>query len=136
MNVAKLRIIQNIGLFWLGLIMICLMISSSKPASASMAPGFYDYGRSGVIVMYSGDARGFGDLLAQTNKTQDTLNRLAGYLIRYMPARTAWNFARYICYNGINTAVRNRIYWCSYRSDRVYIYTWYGISNCPEIGYN
>ena len=84
--------------------------------------------------MYSGDARAFGDLITQTNKTQDTLKRIAGYLIKYMPAKNAWYFARYLCYNGINTAVRNRIYWCSYYSDRVYIYTWYGIPYYADPG--
>lgn len=104
------------------------LLTMPKPAHAALGPGYYDYGRgTGVYVMYSGDARNFADLLAQTNKTQDTLNQVAKILIKYAPAGFVWNFLRYICYNGINTWVRNRIYYSSYRSDRVYIYCFYGI---------
>lgn len=134
MNQVQPRINRVSGFLCIAIAIISLMISASKPACASLPPGYYDYGKSGVLVMYSGDARNFGDLLAQTNKTQDTLNRLAANLIKYMPAQTAWNFARFLCYNGINSAVRARIYWCSYRSDRVYIYTWYGIPYYADPG--
>lgn len=127
MNQVQPRINRVSGFLCIAIAIISLMISASKPACASMPVGYYDYGASGVIVMYSGDARNFGDLLAKTNKTQDTLNQLAKVLSRYAPLPVAWNFARLICYNGINSAMRNAIYWCSYHSDRVYIYTFYGI---------
>jgi hypothetical protein len=107
-----------------GAVVAGTLVSTSASAHAQLNYGWYDLGgNSQLAVMNGADARKYADTLAGTSAFQDRVNKIAEILIKYgMGNNRALQLARLICYNGLGYFMKARIYWCSYQSNRVYIY--------------
>jgi hypothetical protein len=108
----------------IGAVVAGSLIATTQPAHAQLGYGWYEMGNnSQLAVMNGADARKYADTLAGTSAFQDRVNKIAEILIKYGTGNNrALQLARLICYNGLGYFMKARIYWCSYQSNRVYIY--------------